>query len=174
MVSPMHLDYRRLRKPVVPLRAGGRRSSLLLVAVLFAPQLNDTRRWLFLAGLSVQPSELAKLALVLFLAYQIDKKLDRVNQPRGAGAGGVVTGAARWRWSCSSPTSAPPVLLVVIAGLMLFLAGLSWRFVLVAPASRCRRSGSWSSRCRTGASASSPSSTPSRTRSAAASRRCSR
>ena len=34
----------------------------LLVAVLFQPELNGTRRWFFVGGVSLQPSELAKLA----------------------------------------------------------------------------------------------------------------
>src|SRR5262249_1324 len=69
----MHFDYRRLRPPAViyPLLGA---SLVLLVGVLFSPQLNGTRRWFFIAGLSLQPSELAKLALVPFIAYQIEKK----------------------------------------------------------------------------------------------------
>jgi cell division protein FtsW len=66
----MHADYRLLRKPAVvyALVIG---ALTLLVAVLFAPKLNNTRRWFFVGGISVQPSELAKLALIPFLAYQL-------------------------------------------------------------------------------------------------------
>ena len=42
---------------------------LLLIGVLFSPELNATRRWFFFGGISIQPSELAKLALIPFLAY---------------------------------------------------------------------------------------------------------
>ena len=121
---------------------------LLLIAVLFAPPLNNSRRWIFLAGLSVQPSELAKIAVVLFLAYQIDKKVDRVNQPRGAGAlrldGGAHRGAgpARARPRHRRPPGLdrrPPAL----PRRPLLALRRWWR-----PASRCRRSGSSSSRCR--------------------------
>ena len=72
-------DARRLPRAAAAggdLRAGGR-DLMLLVGVLFAPKLNDTRRWFFVGGISVQPSELAKLALVPFLAYQIEKKPTR-------------------------------------------------------------------------------------------------
>ncbi|MEA2693584.1 MAG: cell division protein FtsW, partial [Acidobacteriota bacterium] len=80
MALVMHVDYRRLQQPAVvySLLCG---ILVLLVGVLFSPELNGTRRWFFLAGLSLQPSELAKIALVPFLAYQIDRKLDRVNHP---------------------------------------------------------------------------------------------
>ena len=126
----MHVDYRQLRKPVFLYAVVGS-ILFLLVAVLFAPPLNNSRRWIFLGGLSIQPSELAKIAVVLFLAYQIDKKMDRVNQPA------VLV-------PCVSMTALAVVLvllepdlgtagiLVLIAGLLLFLAGLSWRYVAIA------------------------------------------
>lgn len=41
---------------------------LLLVAVFWYPPVNGARRWIRLGSVSVQPSELAKLALVLCLA----------------------------------------------------------------------------------------------------------
>ena len=75
----MHVDYRRLREPTVIYTLLGV-SLVLLVGVLFSPQLNATRRWFFLAGVSIQPSELAKLALIPFLAYQIERKEERVSE----------------------------------------------------------------------------------------------
>ncbi len=53
----------------------------LLVAVLF-PALNikagGAHRWLNLGGLTFQPAEFAKLALILFLGYSLSKKQDLV------------------------------------------------------------------------------------------------
>jgi cell division protein FtsW len=126
----MHLDYRLLRKPVFLYGVVGA-IVLLLIAVLFAPPLNNSRRWIFLAGLSVQPSELAKVAVVLFLAYQIDRKFDRVNQPAVL-VPCVSMVALTVVLVLLEPDLGTAGLLVVIAGLLLFLAGLSWRFVLVA------------------------------------------
>jgi cell division protein FtsW len=59
-------DYRRLRFAVAPLLLG---SFALLVAVLvLGTPVNGARRWLSLGSVTLQPSELAKLALVLWLA----------------------------------------------------------------------------------------------------------
>ena len=80
MLALMHVDYRRLRHPLVVYSLLGL-VLLLLIAVLFAPELNNTRRWFFLAGVSVQPSEIAKLALIAFLAYLIERKHERINEP---------------------------------------------------------------------------------------------
>ena len=73
----MHIDYRwlRRREVIYPIVLG---TLALLAAALLGPSLNQTQRWFFIAGVSVQPSELAKLALVPYIAYQIDRKADRL------------------------------------------------------------------------------------------------
>jgi len=47
---------------------------LLLVAVFGFSPVNGARRWIKLKGFSIQPSEIAKLVLVLFLARFLDKR----------------------------------------------------------------------------------------------------
>jgi len=42
---------------------------LLLLAVFLFPKINGAHRWMTFAGFSAQPSELAKIALVIFLAW---------------------------------------------------------------------------------------------------------
>ena len=44
----------------------------LLVAVLFSKEVNGARRWFTLGGFRMQPSELAKLIIIIFLAGIID------------------------------------------------------------------------------------------------------
>jgi len=64
----LRTDYRRLEKLVLPLLG---LSVLLLILVLIpglGVSVNGSRRWLRLGPLSFQPAELAKLALVVYLA----------------------------------------------------------------------------------------------------------
>jgi|CXWL01.1.fsa_nt_gi cell division protein FtsW len=130
MVCIMHVDYRRLGEPgVVYALLGG--VMLLLVAVLFAPELNNTRRWFFIGGLSVQPSELAKLAVIPFLAYQIARKEDRVNQFELLVPALAVTGLAAGL-IVLEPDLGTALLLCATAFTLLFIAGLSWRLVFGA------------------------------------------
>ena len=77
MLVVMHVDYRTFKRPAV-IYSGVAAILVLLVAVLFGPEINGSRRWLRFAGLSIQPSELAKLVLVTYVAYQIDRKKDRI------------------------------------------------------------------------------------------------
>jgi cell division protein FtsW len=126
----MHLDYRRLKNPVVIYTLLGG-VIFLLVAVLFAPQLNATRRWFFIGGVSVQPSELAKLALIPFLAYQIEKKEERVNESSFLLPAGIFT-VLLAALILLEPDMGTAVLLSAAAFLMIFLAGLSWRFIVPA------------------------------------------
>src|SRR5262249_33322246 len=70
----MRLDYRRWKKPAVVFTLLGV-TTLLLLAVFFFFRSHNTHRWIKLGGLmSFQPSELAKPALILFLAYFLEMR----------------------------------------------------------------------------------------------------
>jgi cell division protein FtsW len=72
LVLLSRMDYRRLRFAVAPLLLG---SFALLVAVLvLGTPVNGARRWLSLGPATLQPSELAKLALVLWLAAYLARR----------------------------------------------------------------------------------------------------
>jgi cell division protein FtsW len=79
LVIALRLDYRTLRRPsvVYPLLIV---STLLLIVVLFLKPVNDTHRWIRAGALSFQPAELAKLSIVLFLAYHVERRAERVNE----------------------------------------------------------------------------------------------
>ncbi|MEO6051995.1 MAG: putative lipid II flippase FtsW [Pyrinomonadaceae bacterium] len=54
----------------------------LLLAVFGFSAINGARRWIRFAGFSFQPSELAKIALPIFLAYYLTKKEELVGDLR--------------------------------------------------------------------------------------------
>lgn len=70
MIFFSFFDYRKLRKFKYP---GIVISIAMLGAVLFMSSKLGASRWLDIAGISVQPSEIAKFALILFLADSISK-----------------------------------------------------------------------------------------------------
>ncbi|HEV7784750.1 MAG TPA: putative lipid II flippase FtsW [Thermoanaerobaculia bacterium] len=130
MIWLMYVDYRVLRRPVVIYSLLGG-VLFLLIAVLFAPELNNTRRWFHFGGISLQPSELAKLALIPFLAYQIEKKEEQVNKLSFLIPAGFFT-AVTASLILLEPDMGTAVLLCATFFLMIFLAGLSWRYILAA------------------------------------------
>src|SRR5512146_3135136 len=69
------LDYRKLRAWVYPLLFG---AMFLLGVALAMPARNGAKRWLPLGPLTLQPVEIAKLALVTYLAYSLGRKADQV------------------------------------------------------------------------------------------------
>jgi len=51
----------------------------LLVLCFFMPPVAKTNRWLTILGIRFQPSELAKISLILFLAMYLEQKKDRLH-----------------------------------------------------------------------------------------------
>lgn len=129
MLLAMYVDYRKLRQPlwIYALLAA---VLALLLGVLFAPTLNNTRRWFFVGPLSIQPSELAKLALIPYIAYQIEKKSERINSQHFLIPCVFVTMVMVVLIMLGRDLGTA-MLLTIPAFLMVFLAGLSWRFLAV-------------------------------------------
>ena len=122
----MHVDLRRLRRPAI-VYAGMLGIFALLLATLLGPEWNDVNRWLFIGGISVQPSELAKLAVAIFVAYQIHRQTERDGDnalllPCGLVLAGVVG------LILLQPDLGTAALICAVALLMLFLSGVRKRF----------------------------------------------
>jgi cell division protein FtsW len=78
MAAILKLGYRRLAPLAYPALVA---ALVLLVAVLvpgIGASAGGARRWIRLPGFSLQPAELAKLELVLYLAYSLAKKREKV------------------------------------------------------------------------------------------------
>ena len=70
------IDYRQWKR-WIPMVVGGCIVGLLLVLAV-GPQINGARRWLALGFFSIQPTEMAKLAVVLYLAAFLSNPQRRV------------------------------------------------------------------------------------------------
>lgn len=72
MLVAMQFDYNRLRDRRIVYGLLLLTVLMLLAVFAFSP-INGARRWIKFSGFRVQPSEVAKLALVIFLAYFLEK-----------------------------------------------------------------------------------------------------
>lgn len=114
------------RKAAIPLLLV---SVALLVAVLFAKPTGGAKRWIHFAGISVQPSELAKFSLLSFLAYWAAKRPLRMHRFRDGiawpgAAIGVVLILVLW-----APDLGMTLLLAITCGVLLVLSGASLSYL---------------------------------------------
>ena len=82
MLVAVRVDYRHLEKLMVPVLIV---AAVLLVLVLVPPfgqAINGTRRWIRLGVVSFQPAELAKLALVIYLAAFLARRQEQLSDIR--------------------------------------------------------------------------------------------
>jgi len=140
MFALMRTDYRRLREPTVVYTALCV-VLLMLVGAFFLDKSHATHRWIKFGPLGIQPSELAKLAVILYLAWFLDLKR------RSAGAmefskadflrtilpaiGPVLILVALILLQQDLGTS---VDIVLVATAILFVAGLSWKWMVIGAA----------------------------------------
>jgi cell division protein FtsW len=127
LVVMMYLDYRRLASPVVVFPALALQL-ILLMGVLFADRSHNTRRWLHLGPASLQPSELSKIVLVLFLAYFLEQRSSGVNDMQHTLLPvGLVTGASM-ALVMAEPDFGTALAIALIVAAMLFTAGVRLRY----------------------------------------------
>lgn len=74
----MSIEYEKWRTYAVPLLFG----CMVLLVLVFVPGIGGAAkgasRWIRLPGFNFQPSELAKLALIFYMAYSLDKRQEKV------------------------------------------------------------------------------------------------
>jgi cell division protein FtsW len=129
MCVAMQIDYRRLlKKPVVYLLLLG--STGLLILVLAVDQSHQVHRWVKLGPIQMQPSEIAKLALVVYLAYQLSRKEGSINDLVGTVLPCAVVVGQLAFLVYLEPDMGTAGLYVLVLILLLFLAGLRWRYLL--------------------------------------------
>jgi cell division protein FtsW len=129
----MNTDYRKLRRPGVIFTGLGL-TFILLIAVFFLDRSHATHRWIRFGPLSLQPSELAKLFIILYLAWFIEIR----RSLRGPGmndlvrtllpALGVVILVVAL--VIAEPDMGTACMIAFIATVMLFVAGLSLRYIV--------------------------------------------
>jgi cell division protein FtsW len=123
----MFFDYRQLSAQKTVFIVLGV-SIVLLVFVLFSPQAANTHRFLRVGGLfSVQPSEFAKLALILFLAFFLDKHSGRLNDWRTLSGAGLIL-AVLGALVMAGKDLGTTITLLLIAAVVLWVAGLPTRY----------------------------------------------
>ncbi len=133
MVWMMNRDYRRLGHPAFVFSLAALLMGLL-GGVLLAARSHNTHRWFHLGPVNFQPSELAKIVVVIFIAYLLGMQRNDVNDMRHTLLPiGVVTGLTV-ALILKEPDLGTALAIVMVAAAMLFSAGLRIRYFVAAAA----------------------------------------
>jgi cell division protein FtsW len=135
MFALMKMDYRKLREPAVVYTVICI-VLLMLVGTFFLDKSHATHRWIKFGPIGIQPSELAKLAVILYLAWFLNLKrkyaarmeftradfLHTILPALGPVLVYVVLIVAQ-------PDLGTSLDILLVATAMLFVAGLSWKWL---------------------------------------------
>lgn len=102
----------------------------LLIAVFFFPAFNGARRWIVFGPVRVQPSELAKLVIIVITAYFLSRPLADIRSLKKGVLpyAGII--APVLLLILSEPDLGTSFCIGLTAFVMLFIAGLQWRYIL--------------------------------------------
>ena len=124
------IDYRIYKGRIADIGIVG---AIILLALVFVPGLgvtrNDATRWLNI-GIQFQPSEIMKVAIIIFLSAKISKYPESINRFwKGMLLYllllGVIAGLLLFE-----PHMSATVIILIISASIMFSAGLSWKYII--------------------------------------------
>lgn len=105
-------------------------SIISLIMVFFTPMVNYSHRWIRLAGVSFQPSEFAKIAVVLYLSYVLSRETNDVNDLKKLSILFIPFFVIELL-ILKEPDLGSFFLILLIALIMLYIAGLKLRYFAI-------------------------------------------
>ncbi|HEY1909580.1 MAG TPA: putative lipid II flippase FtsW [Vicinamibacterales bacterium] len=127
----MRIDYRTYREPTFIWSALGL-VTLALLAVYFRAPVNGARRWFGVGSLGVQPSELAKLVAIVFIAALLERRMHRIDEVTYSVLPIAIVVLGLVALILPEPDFGTSMSILLVAAVMVFAAGLSYRYVIGA------------------------------------------
>ena len=125
----MRIDYRTYKNDAFIWSVLGA-VALMLIAVLFSSPVNGTRRWFNVGGLGIQPSELAKLAAILFTALMLERRMHRIDELSYSLLPIAIVIGGMFGLIMLQPDFGTGLSLLLIVAMMVFAAGLHYKFFI--------------------------------------------
>jgi cell division protein FtsW len=127
MIGVSFLDARQVRRLALVMLAG---SLFLMVAALyFGVEIKGSRRWIHIAGISIQPSEYLKPAFVIICAWLFAENARRPDIPGNLFA--MILLVAVLALLVAQPDLGQTLLVLATWGTMFFMAGMPWFWIAV-------------------------------------------
>src|SRR4029077_15216123 len=124
----MRIDYRYYREPIF-IWTGLGFVAFALVCVYFRAPVNGARRWFGVGGIGIQPSELAKLVAIFFIAALLERRIHRIDDVRYSVLPIAIVVLGLVALILPEPRFGTSMSLLMIAAVMVFAAGLNYRYV---------------------------------------------
>ena len=102
---------------------------LLLVGAFFGRDMHGAHRWITFAGLSFQPSELAKPVLVLFLAWWLQDRMGRIENLKETILPAIVPSLVFIGLIVKEPDLGTSLVCAAVTALLLYLAGMNFKYL---------------------------------------------
>lgn len=109
--------------------------SVVMLLLLFTPlgvTVNFARRWIFIGPIRITPSEISKLAMIIFTATYLAENPNKAK--RGLVGMSTILGlmAVHAGLIIKQPNLSTAIVIVAIMIGILFVGGLAWRYIIVA------------------------------------------
>lgn len=119
--------YRRLSKPLILLTL-----LLLVITLLFAPDIKGAGRWLNLGIISIQPADIAKLVLIIHLAVLLETKTNIIDNFRHGFLYLFIWIVLISGLIMLQPNISSGIMLILISLTMIYAGGAKLRHILVS------------------------------------------
>jgi cell division protein FtsW len=127
MVALMNIPYRTWNNKVLIYSLLAIHMAML-VLVLFAPAVANVHRWFRFGPLSLQPAELVKFPLLLFLAYHLSRKQDQIDTLWPGLLPPLVISGQIALLIVIEPDLGTAVMIMAITIALLFYAGMPYKY----------------------------------------------
>lgn len=131
MIGISFFNYNKLHKLAIP---GMAVAWGLLVLVLIIPSPDGVKRWIGIGSFNVQPSEIAKLAIILFLAHWGSMFYDKMQYAKYSVLPGMVIFGITAGLLILEPHYSGIVITGILIVVMLYVSGMKVKYLLIGAA----------------------------------------
>lgn len=103
---------------------------VLILVLMFGPVRNETRRWIDVGPVSLQPSELGKMAVLFIVAWLASFKKVNVNKIKWIALIGLLT-VIPFFLIYKEPDLGTAIVLIPLVAAILFAANLRWIYIIL-------------------------------------------
>lgn len=127
MLVGMKIDYRRFKTPAFVFSLLGL-TTLMLISVFFLDRAHNTHRWIHWGSFSFQPSEVAKPAIIFFLAYFLENRAKSMDDWRNTLLPAVIPTVVFLGLIVFQPDLGTAIACAGITVCILYVAGMKLRY----------------------------------------------